>query len=93
MRQDCSEELFRVICSITSVEDCRAFLEDLCTPKELGQMSERLRAAMLLRAGKTYDEIIAETEISSATLSRISKCVKNSSGYNRVLDRDTNEKK
>ena len=79
------EELYRVICRITSPEDCKAFFEDLCTYKEIEQMSERLNAAKLLMAGKTYDEIIAKADISSATLSRVSKCVKYADGYNRVL--------
>lgn len=93
MKNDKLGQLYEVIAGIGSAEDCRLFFEDLCTNKELEQMAERLNAARLLMAGKTYDEIIAVAEISSATLSRVSKCVKYGEGYHRVLNRDANEKK
>ena len=64
---------------------CRALLEDLCTRKELKNMAERLSAAKLLMEGKTYNQVIAETDISSATLSRISRCVQYGEGYTKVL--------
>lgn len=53
-------------------------------------MSQRVRAAKLLLEGKTYEQIIAETNISSATLSRVSKCVHYGEGYKNVLKREPN---
>lgn len=73
-------ELFEIIVKISSVDDCKAFFDDLCTYKELEQMAQRAYAARLMLEGKTYNEIIAETEISSATLSRISRAIAHGSG-------------
>ena len=73
-------ELFELIVKISSVDDCKAFFDDLCTYKELEQMAQRAYAARLMLEGKTYNEIIAETEISSATLSRISRAIAHGSG-------------
>ena len=73
-------ELFEIIVKISSVDDCKAFFDDLCTYKELEQKAQRAYAARLMLEGKTYNEIIAETEISSATLSRISRAIAHGSG-------------
>ena len=67
-------------------QDCAALLEDLCTYQEIEQMAQRAAAAQLLLEGKTYAEIIAETDISSATLSRVSRALHHGSGgYARFL--------
>jgi len=79
------EMLYRLILSLESMEDCKALFEDLCTQRELENMAERLHAAELLLEGKTYQQVIAETEISSATLSRISRCVQYGKGYAKLL--------
>lgn len=79
------EEFYKVLIKIKSADDCKEFFHDLCTYKELENMAQRMIAAKLLMAGKTYEEIIKETDISSATLSRISKCVKYGKGYNKIL--------
>ena len=79
------KDLYRVLVSLESVEDCRALLEDLCTRKEVEQMAQRIRAARLLKEGKTYQQVIAETDISSATLSRVSRCLQYGSGYRKLL--------
>lgn len=78
-------DLYELFVSLSSVQDCKDLLEDLCTYKEVEQMAERIRAAKLLMEGKTYQEVIAETDISSATLSRISRCVQYGKGYSRLL--------
>ena len=80
-------ELFEAILSIDGLEECSDFFEDLLTPNEAESMLQRLRAAKLLLAGKTYEQIIAETGISSATLSRVSRCVRHGSGYRTVLSK------
>lgn len=80
-------DLYELFVSISSVEDCKDLLEDLCTYKEVEQMAERIRAAKLLMEGKTYQEVIAVTDISSATLSRISRCVQYGKGYSRLLNK------
>ena len=79
------QHLYQTILNLQSEEACAAFFEDLCTNKELEQMAERAYAARLLMEGKTYSQIIAQADISSATLSRVSRCVQYGKGYSSVL--------
>ena len=92
---DETEYLFRGILTLKTVEDCRAFFEDLCTVKELSEMSRRLTAAKMLDGNKIYNEIAEETGLSTATISRVNRCLKyGSDGYVRVLNRlEAEEKK
>jgi TrpR-related protein YerC/YecD len=79
--------LYKTIISIQTEEDCKAFLEDLCTFKEVEQMAQRAYAAKLFFEGKTYNEIIAETELSSTTISRVSRAIAHGSGgYRKFID-------
>ncbi len=84
------EEFYKAILSLKTVEECESFFADLCTYKEIEQMTQRIIAAKLLLKGDTYEKVIKETEISSATLSRVSKCVKYGSGYKTVLKDEQN---
>ena len=88
----CQEEklqaLYRQIAGLENAQDCQAFFEDLCTRKELEKMAERLYAAKLLMQGMTYQQVMAGTDISSATLSRVSRCVQYGKGYSRLLKHD-----
>ena len=77
--------LYELIASITDPADCRALFQDLCTAKELENMAERVFAARLLLEGKTYNQIMEEADISSATLSRVSRCVQYGEGYSKLL--------
>lgn len=77
------EDLYDAFTSIDSRETCALLLEDLCTRKEVEQMAQRLRAARLLMEGKTYSQVIEQTNISSATLSRVSRCVQYGEGYRK----------
>ncbi len=79
------QEFYNLILSLKTIEDCNNLFEDLCTYKEVEQMAQRICAAKLLMQGKTYEEVIKETDISSATLSRVSKCVKYGKGYSKLL--------
>ena len=77
--------LYDALAALSDPADVKALLADLCTPGETEQMACRLRAAMLLLDGKTYSQITEETDISSATLSRVSNCVRRGSGgYSKV---------
>ena len=80
-------ELFNTILKLRTQEDCAAFFADLCTEKEVENMAERLAAARLLLEGKTYLQVIEAVDISSATLSRVSRCVQHGSGYVRMIER------
>ena len=79
------EELYETIISIKDLETCKDFFSDLCTYKEIDMMAQRLESAKKLINGETYDTIIKTTDISSATLSRVSRCVKYGKGYVKVL--------
>ena len=79
------QALFRLIAGISDPEDCKALFDDLCTRKEIEKMAERVHAAKLLLEGNTYNQVMAQTDISSATLSRVSQCVQFGSGYRRFL--------
>lgn len=79
------EDLFETLAELRTREDCEALMKDLCTFKEVEQMAQRLAAAKLLIEGKTYLQVIEEIEISSATLSRVSRCVQYGTGYRQVL--------
>ncbi len=79
------EELYKILVSVKNTEDCKMLLSDLCTDREIEKMAERIRAAKLLIAGKTYNQVIEETDISSATLSRVSRCVQYGDGYKKFL--------
>lgn len=78
-------ELFELIASMRNADECKVLFEDLCTIKEIEQMAQRVRAAKLLIEGKTYNQVTEETDISSATLSRVSRCVRHGKGYSRFL--------
>ena len=84
-------ELFDTILKLRTREDCAAFFADLCTEKEVENMAERLAAARMLLEGKTYLQVIEAVDISSATLSRISRCVRNGTGYTRMLASELEE--
>ena len=80
-----TDDLYDLIASLKSREDCRALFSDMCTNKEIEQMAQRIYAARLLIEGKTYNQVIEETDISSATLSRVSRCVQYGAGYRKFL--------
>lgn len=84
-KQEKINALYETIVSLESVDSCRDLFEDLCTQKELEKMAERIYAAKLLLQGKTYNQVIAEADISSATLSRVSRCVQYGNGYSQLL--------
>ena len=83
--QEKIDALYGVITALQTEQQCRDLFEDLCTQKEIEKMAERLYAASLLLAGNTYNQVIAQTDISSATLSRVSRCVQYGKGYSSVL--------
>ena len=80
--------LFQAILTLETVEDCYSFFEDLCTVSELQEMSRRMQAARMLRSNAVYADIAAQTGLSTATISRVNRCLKyGSDGYNKALDK------
>lgn len=78
-------QLCHLMASVQNETDIAALFEDLCTRKELENMAERLYAAKLLIQGNTYNQVMALSDISTATLSRVSRCVQYGNGYARLL--------
>ena len=85
--------MYSLIASLKSANDCRDLFSDMCTNKEIEQMAQRIKAARLLLEGKTYNQVIEETDISSATLSRVSRCVQYGNGYSKFLKQSQGENK
>ena len=82
------DALFEAILSLESPEECYAFFEDVCTVKEILDISQRLKAARMLASGSNYADISRETGMSTATISRVSKCLDyGAGGYRLVIDR------
>jgi TrpR-related protein YerC/YecD len=79
--------LFDAVLKLKTNEDCQKFFEDVCTIKELQDISQRLEVAALLKAGNNYQEVSKKTGASTATISRVNKCLNyGTGGYNLVLD-------
>ena len=82
------DELFEGVLSLTSVEECYNIFEDLCTITELRAMAQRFQVAKMLDDGQIYSDIVKETGASTATISRVNKClIYGTDGYRMVLDR------
>ena len=84
-KQEKIDRLYGLIAFLQTPEECRAFFDDLCTCKEIEKMAERVYAAKLLIEGNTYNQVMAQADISSATLSRVSRCVQYGKGYAKEL--------
>ena len=82
------DDLCQLLADIQDPKDIGALLEDLCTRKEVENMAERVFAAKLLLEGNTYNQVMAQADISSATLSRVSRCVQYGSGYSKLLKKE-----
>ena len=83
-----TDHLFEAILTLETVEDCYRFFEDLCTIHELQSLAQRMEVARQLDEKKTYSAIAEDTGASTATISRVSRClIYGADGYRRVLDR------
>lgn len=82
------DALFTAVLSLDSIEECYNFFEDLCTITELRAMAQRFQVAKMLDDGQIYSDIVKETGASTATISRVNKClIYGTDGYRTVLDR------
>ena len=83
-----SESFLKAVLSLRTEEECIAFFEDICTYREMHDMSQRLQVASLLAGRKNYQEISEQTGASTATISRVNRCLSyGSGGYRTVLSR------
>ena len=87
-KQQKIEALYRLLAQTDDPRLIEDLFDDLCTRKEIDNMAERLFAAKLLLEGNTYSQVMAQADISSATLSRVSRCVQYGSGYSKLLNGD-----
>lgn len=88
------DTLFKAILSLETVEECYNFFEDACTVKEIMDIAQRLKAAKMLKDGANYTKIGEETGMSTATISRVNKCLEyGNGGYEIVLGRISDGKK
>lgn len=94
MKDEKLDFLFRAILTLESVEECYNFFEDLCTIPELQEMSRRLNAAKMLSESCIYTEVGEATGLSTATISRVNRCLKyGAGGYKTALSRLANGEK
>ncbi|MEG2000899.1 MAG: YerC/YecD family TrpR-related protein [Evtepia sp.] len=78
--------LYESVLKLETLEDCRNFFRDLCTITELRAMEQRIEVAMYLHEGMIYNDILERTGASSATISRVNRCLQyGAGGYQRVL--------
>ena len=83
-----SDLLYQALLQVHTLEECRQFLQDLCTVSELKAMEQRMEVAMLLDQGLIYSEILERTGASSATISRVNRSLQyGADGYQAVLPR------
>ena len=83
-----NEKMYEAILSLKTVEECMRFFDDLCTVTELMAMEQRFQVALCLNKGMIYNDILAETGASSATISRVNRSLQfGSDGYSIVFDR------
>lgn len=88
IRSTSIDRLFQAMLDLKSIDDCYEFFEDLCTIKELQDMAQRLDTAVLLDEGLNYQTISKQVGVSTATISRVSKCLNyGSGGYQKALER------
>ena len=87
-----AEKLIRALLSLETEQECASFFEDICTIKELQDITQRLEVALMLHEGKNYQEISELTGASTATISRVKKClVYGNGGYRAAISRLTQE--
>lgn len=88
LRSESIDRLFEVILHLKDLDECYAFFEDICTIKELQDMAQRMDVAILLDEGMNYQKISQQVNVSTATISRVSKCLNyGSGGYRAAIEK------
>lgn len=83
-----TDSLFEAILKLENIEECYAFFEDICTINEIKSLAQRLEVAKMLEVKRTYTEIQQITGASTATISRVNRCLSyGSDGYKLILER------
>ena len=94
-KKEKNDRLYKAILMLETEEECYNFFQDLCTVSELRSMEQRYEVARMLDRGMIYSDILAETSASSATISRVNRCLTGGTGgYERAFAKvDAEEKK
>ena len=93
LKNEMTDDLFKAILTLKTVDECYKFFEDICTVKEILDISQRLKAAKMLKNGANYMDISKATGMSTATISRVSKCLEyGGGGYAMIIDRVSENK-
>ena len=88
IHSESTDRLFCAILSLKSVEECYSFFEDICTITEIKDMTQRLDTAFMVDKGISYQKISEQIGVSTATISRVSRCLNyGAGGYRTVIDR------
>lgn len=83
-----AKQFYSAVLKLRTEDECRAFFDDVCTIKELQDLIQRFQVAVLLAQGNNYLEISKLTSVSSATISRVNRClVYGDGGYSTVISR------
>ncbi len=89
-----TDRLFEAILRLKNMDECYDFFEDLCTVKELRDLSQRLEVAVLLSEGNSYQSVAKKAEVSSVTISRVNRCLLyGSGGYRKAIEQMGGEEK
>ncbi len=87
-RNDSIDKLFETFLNLKSIDECYEYFEDICTIKEIQDMSQRLETAILLSQGMSYQNIAEKVSVSTATIGRVSKCLNyGTGGYKKAIER------
>ena len=88
IRDENTDKLFNAILLLNDVDECYNFFEDLCTISEIKALAQRLEVAKMLKSGITYTEIAEKTGASTATISRVNRCLNyGADGYSMIIER------
>lgn len=88
LKDELNDQLCQAVLLLNNTEECYQFFEDICTVSEIKAFSQRLEVARMLQDGHTYDDIVARTGASTATISRVKRCLNyGADGYKTILDR------
>ena len=84
-----TNKFFEALLSLKTIEECEMFFDDICTIKELVDISQRYEVAKMLDEGKVYTEIASKTGASTATISRVNRCLNYGSGGYKLSKEST----
>jgi TrpR-related protein YerC/YecD len=88
IRDENTDKLFEAILLLKDIDECYSFFEDLCTISEIKALAQRLEVAKMLKNGITYTEIAEKTGASTATISRVNRCLNyGADGYSMIIER------